>query len=136
MKTAVAILALGVVALGMVAGFADATDYLQTLREGSWVCTTPEAYDLAIAEQRKPNSDLGDMKKRFLAEKLCIYADAEFVEKMMVPFAKVLERQGNKVKVTFIVQYRKSIEFLHRQISRVTFVGWTDVGNLLDKEIL
>jgi len=55
---------------------------------------------------------------------------------MMVPFAKVLERQGNKVKVTFIVQYRKSIEFLHRQISRVTFVRWTDAGNLLDKEIL
>src|SRR5438552_17334176 len=136
MKTAVATLALGVVALGMVAGFAAATGHLQTLEEGSWVCTTPEAYDLAIAEQRKPNSDLGDMKKRFLAEKLCIYADAEFVEKMMVPFAKVLERQGNKVKVTFTVQFRKRLAILHRQVSRVTFVGWTDASNLEDKESL
>ena len=122
--------------VGVVVGLAHAGEYLQTLREGSWVCTTPETYDLAIAEARKPTSNLEDLKERFVAEKLCIYADAEFVERMMVPFAKVLERQGNKVKVTFIVQYRKSIEFLHRQISRVTFVGWTDAGNLLDKEIL
>ena len=136
MKTAIVILALGGVVLGGVVGLAHATDYLQTLKEGSWVCTTPEAYDLAIAEQRKPNSDLGDMKERFLAQKLCIYADAEFIEKMMVPFAKILERRGNKVKVTFIVQYKKRLEFLHRQISRLEFVGWTDAGNLEDKEIL
>ena len=76
------------------------------------------------------------MKERLLAQKLWIYADAAFVEKMMVPYAKVLERQGNKVKVTLVVQYRKRLEFLHRQISRVTFVGWTAAGNLEDKEIL
>ena len=45
-------------------------------------------------------------------------------------FLKVLERQGNKVKVAFVMQYRKRLAFLHRQISRVTFVGWMDVGNL------
>ena len=132
MKTTSAV----ILVVGVVVGLAHAGEPLQTLKEGSWLCTTPEAYDLAIVEQHRPNSDLEGVKERFLAEKLCIYADAEFVEKMMVPFAKVLERQGNKVKVTFIVQYRKSIEFLHRQISRVTFVGWTDAGNLLDKEIL
>jgi hypothetical protein len=54
----------------------------------------------------------------------------------MVPYAKVLERQDGKVKVTFTVQYRKRLEALHRQISRVTFVGWTDPANLLNKEIL
>jgi hypothetical protein len=54
----------------------------------------------------------------------------------MVPYATVLERQGAKVKVTFTLQYRKRLEALHRQISRVTFVGWTDAGNLLNKEIL
>jgi len=122
--------------LGIVAGPAHAGEYLQTLKEGSWVCSTPEAYDVAIAEVRQQNGDLEDVKKRLLEQKLCIYADAGFVEKMMVPFAKVLERQGNKVKVTFTVEYRKRLEFLHRQISRVEFVGWTDAGNLLDKEIL
>ena len=136
MKTTVVILVLGTVVLDDVVGLAHATEYLQTLKEGSWVCTTPEAYDLGIAEQRQANGNLEDLKGRLLAQKLCIYADAEFVEKMMVPYAKVLERQGNKVKVTFIVQYRKRLEFLHRQISRVTFVGWTAAGNLEDKEIL
>jgi len=87
-------------------------------------------------EQHRPNSDLEGVKERFLAEKLCIYADAGFVEKMMVPFATVLERQGNMVKVTFTVQFRKRLALLHRQISRVTFVGWTAARNLQDQEIL
>src|SRR5439155_184475 len=85
---------------------------------------------VTIVEQHRPNSDLEEVKERFLAEKLCIYADAGFVEKMMVPFATVLERQGNMVKVTFTVQFRKRLALLHRQISRVTFVGWTAARNL------
>src|SRR5437867_852279 len=102
MKTVVVILVLGGVVLGGVVRLAHATEYLQTLKEGSWLCTTPEAYDLAIAEQRKLESDLEALKERLLAQKLWIYADAAFVEKMMVPYAKVLERQGNKVKVTLV----------------------------------
>ena len=136
MKTVVVILVLGGVVLGGGVRLAHATEYLQTLKEGSWLCTTPEAYDLAIVEQHRPNSDLEGVKERFLAEKLCIYADAGFVEKMMVPFATVLERQGNMVKVTFTVQFRKRLALLHRQISRVTFVGWTAARNLQDQEIL
>src|SRR5256886_6919460 len=96
MKTTSAV----ILVVGVVVGLAHAGEPLQTLKEGSWLCTTPEAYDLAIVEQHRPNSDLEGVKERFLAEKLCIYADAGFVEKMMVPFATVLERQGNMVKVT------------------------------------
>ena len=132
MKTTSAV----IMVVGVVVGLAHAGEPLQTLKEGSWLCTTPEAYDLAIVEQHRPNSDLEGVKERFLAEKLCIYADAGFVEKMMVPFATVLERQGNMVKVTFTVQFRKRLAILHRQVSRVTFVGWTDASNLEDKEIL
>jgi hypothetical protein len=132
MKTTAVVILL----VGIGVGPAHAGEYLQTLKEGSWLCSTPEAYDVAIAEVRRHNGDPEDVRKRLLEQKLCIYMDAGFVEKMMVPFAKVLERQGNKVKVTFTVQYRKRLEFLHRQISRIEFVGWTDVGNLLDKEIL
>jgi len=132
MKTTSAV----ILVVGVVVGLAHAGEPLQTLKEGSWLCTTPEAYDLAIVEQHRPNSDLEGVKERLLAEKLCIYADAGFVEKMMVPFATVLERQGNMVKVTFTVQFRKRLALLHRQISRVTFVGWTAARNLQDQEIL
>ena len=69
-------------------------------------------------------------------QKLCMYMDSGFVARMMVPYAKVLERQNGKVKVTFTVQFRKRVDDLRRQLSRVTFVGWTDAKNLLDKEIL
>jgi len=76
MKTVVVILVLGGVVLGGGVRLAHATEYLQTLKEGSWLCTTPEAYDLAIAEQRKLESDLEALKERLLAQKLWIYADA------------------------------------------------------------
>jgi hypothetical protein len=124
-----------ILVVGIVASAAQAVEYLQTLKEGCWVCETPEAYDLAIAEERK-NGDLEALKQRLLDQKQCIYADTAFVSRMMIPYATVLERQGAKVKVTFTLQYRKRLEALHRQISRVTFVGWTDAGNLLNKEIL
>lgn len=129
-------ISLVILVFSIVASPAHAGEYLQTLKEGSWVCDTPEAYDLAIAEERRQNGALEDLKKRLLEQKLCIYMDTGFVARMMVPFAKVLERQDDKVKVTFTVQFRRRLEALHRQLSRVTFVGWTGAGNLLDKEIL
>ncbi len=123
--------------LAVVPGTVPATEYLQTLKEGSWLCTTPEAYDLALAEERAwQGGDPEELRKQLLERKLCMYVDAEFVQKMMVPFAKVLDRQGGKVKVSFTVEVRKRLAILHRQISRVTYAGWTDAGNLLDREIL
>jgi hypothetical protein len=131
MKTIV----LGILALGVVATPVHGTEYLQTLKEGSWLCDTPQSYDRAVAEQRSANGDLEALKKRLLDAKQCIYIDGDFVERMMVPYAKVLERQDGKVKVTFTVKFRKRVEF-RRQASWVNFVGWTDAANLLDKEIL
>jgi len=128
------------VALALVTGSAagaGAGEYLLTMKPGSWVCSTPEAYDTAVAEQRNgTGADLERLKAQLLDQKLCMYVDEEYVEKMMVPYATVLERQGDKVKVSFTVEFRKRLEFLHRQIQRVTFGGWTDRSNLVEKEIL
>ena len=123
--------------LTLVGGIAHATEYLQTLKEGSWVCSTPEAYDVAIAEERNwQGANLEELKRDLLERRLCMYVDAEYVEKMLVPFATVVERQGTKVKVTFTIEFRKRLEILHRQITRITYAGWTDAANLRDKEIL
>jgi hypothetical protein len=129
-------IALVIVVWSLVVSPTRAAEYLQTLKDGSWVCTTPEAYDAAIVQARRGSETLEDLKTRLLDQKQCIYMDADFVAKMMAPFAKVVERQGTKVKVEFTVQYRKRLQTLHRQISRVTLVGWTEGENLLDKEIL
>jgi len=132
MKTLVVVAAF----IALVTTSGQAGEFLQTLKDGSWLCNTPEAYDLAISEAGKQNGDLDALKQRLLDEKLCIYVDADFVARMMVPYAQVLERQGSKVKVTFTVQQRKRTEAQHRLLSRFTVVGWTDAGNLLNKEIL
>jgi hypothetical protein len=121
---------------GLTVSAAQAGEYLQTLKPGCWVCTSPEAYDQAVAEQRRADGDLEELKRRLLEQKLCMYVDAEYVEKMMVPYATILERQGSKVKVTFTVDFRKRLALLHRQITRITYAGWTDAANLVDREIL
>src|SRR5947208_1491938 len=66
-----------ILVVGVVVGLAHAGEYLQTLKEGSWVCTTPETYDLAIAEARKPNSNLEDLKERFVAEQRGVFRPHE-----------------------------------------------------------
>jgi len=48
------------------------------------------------------------------------------------------DRAGEAMKVCLererIVEFRKQLEFLHRQIRRVTIGGWTDQSNLVEKE--
>jgi hypothetical protein len=54
----------------------------------------------------------------------------------MAPFAVVLQRDGTKVQVQFIVTFRKKVEFLHRLINRYVLVGWTDESNLETRRVL
>jgi hypothetical protein len=105
----------------------------QTLREGSWVCRTPEAYDQAIVEEHQ-EKDLPALRQRLLDQKLCMYIDDEYLEDMMAPFVQVLDRQGEKIKVSFTVEFYKRLATLHRRITRVTYAGWTDAGNLKNYE--
>jgi hypothetical protein len=107
----------------------------QMLKEGSWLCSSPEAYDQAVMEERNwQGKDLAALKEQLLEQKLCMYVDDKYLEDMMAPFVTVLDQQGNKVQVSFTVEFNKRIRTLHRQISRVTYAGWTDVGNLRLRE--
>src|SRR3989475_10628515 len=72
-----------ILVVGVVVGLAHAREHLQTLQAGSWVGTTPETYALAIAEARKPNSNLEDPKERFAAEQLGLGPAARLVREMM-----------------------------------------------------
>lgn len=132
MKTACRVIVLMVV----VAATAQAGEFLHILKPGCWVCGTPEAYDQAVAEERRLNGNAEDLRRQLLEQKLCMWVDDEMVEKMMVPYARILERQGDKVRVEFTVELRKRIAILHRQISRITYAGWTEAANLREREIL
>jgi hypothetical protein len=63
-----------------------------------------------------------------------MYVDNTYLEDMMAPFVTVLDQQGNKVQVSFTVEFNKRIHIIHRQITRVTYAGWTDAGNLTLRE--
>jgi hypothetical protein len=127
-KTACVVFVL--LSLGIAAGHAAEP---QTLKEGVWVCRTPAAYDQAIVEEHQ-EKDLQALKQRLLDQKLCMYVDDEYLEDMMAPFVQVLDRQGEKIKVSFTVEFYKRIATLHRRITRVTYAGWTDAGNLRNYE--
>lgn len=104
------------------------------LREGTWVCSTPEAYDQAIADQATTHGreELMTLKDRLLEEKVCMFVDDDHIEDMMAPFVEVVERQGTKIKVTFTVEFYKKVSENEAGFNRVTFAGWTAEDRLAD----
>jgi hypothetical protein len=65
-----------------------------------------------------------------------MFVDPEMADNIMAPFAVVLQRDGTKVQVQFIVTFRKNVAFLHRLINRYVLVGWTDESNLELRRVL
>ncbi len=110
----------------------DDEDQPMMLWDGSWVCSTPEAYDQAIDLERDTDKSFTELKNDLLERKLCIYIDGGDVEDMMAPYVIVVEEQANMVKIKFMIESYKKFEFLHRRITRVTFGGWTDKDRLRD----
>ena len=110
----------------------DDEDQPMMLWDGSWACSTPEAYDQAIDLERDTDKSFTELKKDLLERKLCIYIDGGDVEDMMAPYVIVVEEQANMVKVKFMIESYKKFEFLHRRITRVTFGGLTDKDRLRD----
>jgi hypothetical protein len=117
-------------ALALATASAPAAEEPYTLRQGTWVCSTPDAYDLAISAQAR-SDDLEALKARLLEHKLCMIVDDDDLEDLMAPFVVVLERSNDKVKVTFEIEFYKRIAFLHRSFSRVRFAGWTHESRLV-----
>ena len=129
------VLAMAILAIGIGTAHAAATKgppYL--LEDGTWVCVTPEAYDEAIVEQEKTNGypELMALKDRLLEAKSCMFVDDDDIEDMMAPFVTVVERQGDKIKVEFWIEFYRKIAELNRAWNRVKFTGWTAEERLAD----
>ena len=128
-------LAAALLGMAMVAP-AQAGDFT-TLKENIFVCISPQAYDDAMVRVRGLNSrDLEPLKKDLSENKQCMFVDPEMADNIMAPFAIVLQRDGTKVQVQFIVTFRERVEFLHRLINRYVLVGWTDESNLEMRRVL
>ena len=128
-------LAAALVGMAVVAP-AQAGDFT-TLKENIFVCISPQAYDEAMVRVRELGGrNIEPLKKELGENKLCMFVDPEMADNIMAPFAVVLQRDGTKVQVQFIVTFRKKVEFLHRLINRYVLVGWTDESNLEVKSIL
>jgi len=129
---------LGAALLGILAGIpARAGETYKTLKENIFVCISPEAYDNAMVRVRElSGQDLEPLKKELGEQKQCMFVDPEMADDIMAPYAIVLDRNGTKVQVQFIVTFNKRIALLHRMINRYVLVGWTDESNLEPKKIL
>jgi hypothetical protein len=116
---------------------AQAGETFTTLKENIFVCVSPQAYEEAMVRVSATDGrDLEPLKKELSEAKQCMFVDAELVDNIMAPYAVVLQRDGTKVQVQFIITFRKRVELLHRLINRYVLVGWTDESNLEKKTIL
>ena len=103
----------------------------QTFRDHTWICASPEAYATAVEREATwPKGEGAGLAAQLLEEKLCMLIEEDQLEDMMAPFVEVLETRDNMVKVKFIIEFYRKIEYLHRNITRVFYAGWTDEGNL------
>jgi hypothetical protein len=103
----------------------------QTLHSDTWVCSSPEAYAVALERMETwPQDELEALKAQLLEEKLCMYIVEDDVEDMMAPFVEVEETRGDLVRIRFTIEFYRKFTALHAQFARVTFGGWTDKGNL------
>lgn len=103
----------------------------QTLYSNIWVCVSPDAYDAAVERAASwPREKFNQLRSELLEAKQCMLVEEDDVEDMMAPFVEILEERGDKVMVRFTVEFYKKIEYLHRNITRVTFAGWTARTNL------
>jgi len=124
-------------ALALTAARADDRGTFTTLKDNIFVCVSPQAYDEAMVRVNGLNGqDIEPLKKELGEKQQCMFVDAEMADNIMAPFAVVLQREGSKVQVQFIVTFRKRVEFLHRLINRLVLVGWTEESNLERKTIL
>jgi hypothetical protein len=130
-------LAIAVLALTVAPSVADQSpkqewDKLHTFYDGTWVCSTPATYDEATERAKSPEGGLRALRAELLEAKKCLYVEEKNVEDMLAPFVQIVERDGNLVQVRFTIEYYRKIELLHRNITRMTFVGWTENANLRD----
>jgi hypothetical protein len=139
------LLALAVTALAMPALAADDGN-LSNLKDfnqfthSAWLCSSPEAYDAALAAEKALNgAPIDKLKGDLLDKKMCMHVGSGQIEGIMAPWVKVLENDGDKVKVSFTINDEERIELLHRKISRVTYAGWTgklDIESYADWRLL
>jgi hypothetical protein len=132
-----ALLAAAVLAAAAGALPADAKETFTTLKENIFLCISPQVYDEAMSRMQALNGQALEAVRKELSERQqCMFVDAEMVDNIMAPFALILQRDGSKVQVQFIVTYRDRVSLLHRMINRYVLVGWTDESNLEPKTVL
>ena len=63
------------------------------LHDGSWICSTPEAYETAIELESTTDKTFSELKKDLLDRKLCMYVDGGDIEDMMAPYVIVVDQR-------------------------------------------
>ena len=118
--------------LGVALGAAAQGAEPQTLVEGSWVCATPQAHDEAVASERN-GQDPQALEVELRAR--CIRMTSERLAEVMAPFVAVVERIGDKARVSFITEvYERGATGAEAQGTpqprgglnrQIKYVGWT-----------
>jgi len=73
------------------------------------VCISPQAYDEAMCACANSAAATSSVEEELGENKLCMFVDPEMADNIMAPFAVVLQRDGTKVQVQFIVTFRKNV---------------------------
>ncbi|MBL26044.1 MAG: hypothetical protein CMM50_00640 [Rhodospirillaceae bacterium] len=105
----------------------DNEDDFKTFAHESLLCDGPAAYDEALAkDQASPGSDISVLD----SGARCMWVNGEQIEDIEAPWVLVLEKQGDKVKVQYVVENYTKYSDIHNKVELVRYTGWTAESNL------
>jgi len=93
----------------------------------TWVCDSPEHYDMVVA--RETGGGGAALSPKELAQ-ICVQVRDKDQEDIMAPFVQRLEDNGDKVKVVFMLRGERRKGVLNRAVEQVQYRGWTAANKL------
>lgn len=122
---------IGLIALGGIiattAAVAVEADGFKNFAHESLLCDGPDAYKEALAkDQANPGADISILD----SGGRCMWVGYGQIEDIEVPWVRILEKQGDIVKVEYIVENYTKINDAHNKIELERYTGWTAESNL------
>lgn len=102
------------------------------LKNPSWICASPEAYDDAVKAQRAMSGEqtIDDLEKDLFDKQLCVYIDDDEIGGLVSPYLTIIDTKDDKTRVKFAIKFEKRIALLNRELNWYKFNGWTEFANL------
>ena len=124
----IAALVVMLLSLGATGGRAENPFYF---KHGAWLCSTPEAYPLAVeATGNLGGRTFEELRQELLDAGKCYYLEDDQITDVGAPYIDILESIGDMRKLKFVLQIDEKTASRAGNITWLNFTVWTHADNI------